>query len=336
MILIYEDYFRRKNHGIQALVISGSDLLLKTYKTEIMIALHLSSKGFQMNSETITFPVSIDTLKQCLNDDVKIFKRKFSTIFTWSDLGIMAYSKDGNVAESITVALELEDYEFSPKQIFGGIFYFNNQDIVRYYKSHKQQHVKLFKGDRSGALVVNDISAWFSKEDDCISAIQINNYIPYERGAGLPEDKYIIKPLNEDILIFEDFGFKLSVIEELMYIKGLMEPVFDLYEFADWYQAREIDIDEEGYEPIAEVTQYFKDLPIPKRLASEITDFYQDGGNDIYMNLSPFSGGAVDYWDIKTAIDAKQFPNLKKVTLCYATDEAYKEFEQMGIEAEWL
>ncbi|QDO94497.1 hypothetical protein FNB79_11145 [Formosa sediminum] len=301
-----------------------------------MIALHLSSKGFQINSETITFPVSIDTLKQCLNDDVKIFKRKFNTIFTWSDLGIMAYSKDGNVAESITISLCLDTHNFSPKQVFSGIFYYNNQDIVRYYKSHKQQHVKLFKGDDSGALVENGISACFSKEDDCICAIQINNYIPYERGAGLPEDKYIIKPLNEDILIFEDFGFKLSVIEELMYIKGLMEPVFDLFEFADWYKARDIDIDEEGYEPIAEVTQYFKDLPIPKRLASEITDFYQDGGNDIYMNLCPFSGGAVEYWDIETAIDAKQFPNLKKVTLCYATDAAYKEFEQLGIETEWL
>jgi len=271
-----------------------------------------------------------------LSENYRTTKGKNTTIFTWDDLGILAYSKDGELVESITVALELEDYDFSAKQIFGGIFYFNNQDIVRYYKSHKQQHVKLFKGDRSGALVVNDISAWFSVSSEKIEAIEISEYTPYVRGADIPKDKYNIKPLDEEVLTFVDFGFKLSIIEELMYMKGLMKPVFDLYEFADWYKARDIDIDEEGYEPIAEVTQYFKDLPIPKRLASEITDFYQDGGNDIYMNLCPFSGGAVEYWDIKTAIDAKQFPNLKKVTLCYATDEAYKEFEQMGIEAEWL
>ncbi|MFD1015425.1 DUF6892 domain-containing protein [Winogradskyella rapida] len=301
-----------------------------------MIALHLSSKGFQINSETITFPVSLTQLKTCLNENYRTTEGKKTTVFTWDDLGLLAYSKDGEMAYSITVALELEDYEFSPKQTFGGIFYFNNQDIVRYYKSHKQQHVKLFKGDRSGALVVNDISAWFSVRSEKIEAIEISDYTPYVRGADIPKDKYNIKPLDEEVLTFVDFGFKLSIIEELMYMKGLMKPVFDLYEFADWYKARDIDIDEEGYEPIAEVTQYFKDLPIPKRLASEITDFYQDGGNDIYMNLCPFSGGDVEYWDIKTAIDAKQFPNLKKVTLCYATDEAYKEFEQMGIEAEWL
>ncbi|WP_299779012.1 hypothetical protein [uncultured Formosa sp.] len=301
-----------------------------------MIILYLSSKGFQINTVTIEFPVSIDTLKQCLNDDVKMFKRKYNTIFTWSDLGIMAYSKDGNVAESITISLNLDTHNFSPKQTFGGIFYYNSQNIVSYYKSHKQQHVKLFKGDDSGALVVNNISAWFSVRREQIEAIEISEYTPYVRGAGIPKDKYSIKPLDEEVLTFVDFGFKLSVIEELMYMKELIQPVFDLYEFADWYKARDIDIDEEGYEPIAEVTQYFKDLPIPKRLASEITDFYQDGGNDIYMNLCRFSGGAVEYWDIETAIDAKQFPNLKKVTLCYATDEAYKEFEQMGIEAEWL
>ncbi|RCW92450.1 DUF6892 domain-containing protein [Winogradskyella arenosi] len=301
-----------------------------------MIALHLSSKGFQINSETITFPVSLTQLKACLNENYRTTEGKNTTVFTWDDLGLLAYSKDGEMAESITVAIELEDYAFSPKQIFGGIFYFNNQDIVRYYKSHKQQHVKLFKGDRSGALVVHDISAWFSVRSEKIEAIEISTYTPYVRGVGIPKDKYSITPLDKEVLTFVDFGFKLSIIEELMYMKGLMKPVFDLYEFADWYQAREIDIDDEGYEPIAEVTQYFKDLPIPKRLASEITNFYQDGGNDIYMNLCPFSGGAVEYWDIKTAIDARQFPNLKKVTLCYATDEAYKEFEQMGIEAEWL
>ncbi|WP_434036228.1 DUF6892 domain-containing protein [Formosa sp. 4Alg 33] len=301
-----------------------------------MIALHLSSKGFQINTVAIEFPVSIDVLKECLGDDLNIFKRKSNTIFTWSALGIMAYSKDGNIAESITIAIKLDSYEFSPKQPFSGIFHFNNQDILSYYASHKNQHVKLFKGDDSGALVASGISAWFSKEDDSIDAIQVHTYIPYERGAGLPEDKYTMKPLDEDVLVFEDFGFKLSVIEELMYTKGLMKPVFDLYEFADWHKGREIDIDEEGYEPIAEVTQYFKDLPIPKRMASEITDFYQDGGNDIYMNLCPFSGGAVDYWDIETCVDAKQFPNLKKVTLCYATESAYEEFIALGIDAEWL
>ncbi len=54
------------------------------------------------------------------------------------------------------------------------------------------------------------------------------------------------------------------------------------------------------------------------------------------MNLCPFSGGAVDYWNIESAADAKYFPNLKKVTLCYATDAVYDEFEELGVNAESL
>ncbi|SHJ19675.1 hypothetical protein SAMN04488096_11050 [Mesonia phycicola] len=301
-----------------------------------MIALFLSPKGFQINAETITFPIPLSQLEGCLHTTYRTLNGKNNTVFTWDDLGITAYSKDGKSIESLTVKYHPETFDFSPKNAFSGIFHFNNQDIISYYNSHKKERVKLFEGDRTGALVANTISAWFSVRKKNINAIEISSYNPYVRWEGIPEDKYSIKPLEEEVLTFTDFGFKLSIIEELMYMKALIEPVFDVYEFAKWYRARAIDIDEEGYEPIAEVTQYFKDLPIPKRLASEITDFYQDGGNDIYMNLCPFSGGAVEYWDIETAIDAKQFPNLKKVTLCYATDAAYKEFEQSGIETEWL
>ena len=180
------------------------------------------------------------------------------------------------------------------------------------------------------------MSAWFDMDEDTVNAIEISTYESYDRSAGIPEDKYTIKPIDEEQITFVDFGFKLSIIEELMYSKGVLKPQFDIYEFSKWYKGRNIDIDEEGYEPIAEIVQYFKDLPIPKRLATEITEIYQDGGNDIYMNLSPFSGGGEDDWDIECADDAKQFPNLKKATLCYAKDHVYDEFTKMGIDAESL
>lgn len=301
-----------------------------------MTTLYLSSKGLEVNSVLIELPVSIDILKRCLNTGYKTFKLKNNTVFTWDDLGILGYSANGELIDSITLELQPDTFEFSPKQKFSGTFYFNDQEIVNYYKTHKAERIELFEGDDCGALVQDNVSAWFDINDTIISAIEISTYEIYNRLEGIPEDKYIIKPLEEEEIVFADFGFKLSIIEELMYVKGLLEPQFDIHEFVRWYKARDIDINEEGYEPIAEVVNYFKDLPIPKRLASEITEIYQDGGNDIYMNLSPFSGGAVDYWDIESAMDAKQFPNLKKVTLCYATDKAFDEFEQMSIETEWL
>ena len=301
-----------------------------------MTTIKLSSTGLQINSVPIELPVSINTLKKGLNYNYRTVKGKSNTVLTWDDLGILAYSKNGELIESLTLELEPEAYDFSPKKKFSGKFYFNDKKITNYYKTHKEERITLFDGDDGGALVQSNISAWFDVDEETINAIEISTYESYIRWEGIPENKYTIKALDEEEIIFTDFGFKLSIIEELMYIKGSIKPQFDIHEFVKWYRVRDINLEEEGYAPIYEVEQYFKDLPIPKRLASEITDFYQDGGNDIYMNLSPFSGGAVDYWNIESAADAKYFPNLKKVTLCYATDAVYDEFEELGVIAESL
>ena len=59
---------------------------------------------------------------------------------------------------------------------------------------------------------------------------------------------------------FQDINFKLCVIEELMYTKNLLTPKFDIYEFVENYKDRKIDIDEEGYDIIPEVLEYFKQI----------------------------------------------------------------------------
>ena len=171
----------------------------------------------------------------------------------------------------------------------------------------------------------------------CLISISYNKI--FDKGFVKPQltkEKYTIKKLDEEQIKFKDFGFKLSIIQELMYNKELLKPKFDLYEFVEWYDKRKIDIEKEGYKPISEVTQYFKDLPIPKKYASEITEIYQDGGNDIYLQLLRFGEGWEDYWDIVTAEDSKQFPNLKKAILCYAKDNVVDEMNNMGINAEWI
>lgn len=87
--------------------------------------------------------------------------------------------------------------------------------------------------------------------------------------------------------------------------------------------------------PIPEVTQYFKDLPIPKSLASEVTEIYQGGCNDIYLNICRFCPGDINEYDIENSEDAKHFANLKKVTLCYAKENVLNELNDMGIKSEW-
>ena len=303
-----------------------------------MIDIQLTATGFSINNKPVSFPISLAALENIFAEKPRHFKGKKGGVYTWDKLGILGYSKEAHLIYALSITFEAENYQFSPSQTFAGSFSFEDEAIASYYHQHPEKRVKLFDGDTSGALVLNTISAWFDADADAdaIKAIEVSQYEAYDRSAGIPKDKYVIPIPDEALITFTDFGFKLSVIEELMYTQGLLTPKFDVHEFAKWYPQRAIDIDEEGYEPIAEVTQYFKDFPVPQRLAPKLTELYQDGGNDIYMNLIPFSGGDVAYWDIESVADAHHFPNLKKVTLCYAKDHIVNDFEKLGIEAEWL
>lgn len=140
-----------------------------------------------------------------------------------------------------------------------------------------------------------------------------------------------------EVVQFQDFNFKLAVIERLMYQQGVLTPRFDVYDFVAAYTARQIDIEEEGYDIIPEVRAYFEQLEIPAELLSSIEAINQDGGDYIYAQLYPFWDGEDDIFNIQSAEDAALLPNLKSVTLFYDDDaRILEEFRQRGIAAEWL
>lgn len=136
------------------------------------------------------------------------------------------------------------------------------------------------------------------------------------------DNPYEQKPINEPALKFDNFNFKLCIIQVLMYEKMLLKPKFDIYGFAKCYPPREINIDEEGYDPIKPAIEYFKKLEIPSSLAAEIEEITLDGGNDIYHQIYPFWDGEDDYFDLKRFSDEElsQFPNLKYMTFIYSPE----------------
>jgi len=167
-----------------------------------MTKLELSKTGFQINNINIEFPIDISVLRQALGDCRQI-KKQYNHIFTWDDRGIVAFSKEGQEAESLAVEFEIKEYDFCAKSIFAGEFIFDGQEIIQYYKNNKNELVRLFKGDRSGALVRNGISVWFDKEDDKITSLSISAYEEKEKkiSANLDPEFKIFEPLwNEWIL----------------------------------------------------------------------------------------------------------------------------------------
>ena len=129
-----------------------------------MTKIELSKTDFQINGISIEFPIEITILQQALGD-YRYTKKKYNHTYTWDNLGIIAFSKEGNKAESLAIELELKKYDYCAKSIFTGTFIFDGQELFELYKSGKNKPIKLFKGDRSGAFILNGISVWFEKED---------------------------------------------------------------------------------------------------------------------------------------------------------------------------
>ena len=159
--------------------------------------------------------------------------------------------------------------------------------------------------------------------------------IVYEEPQEKKENIYILKESTEPSLKFESFGFKLAIVQYLMYDKALLTPKFDIYEFAKVYEGREIDIDEEGYEPIQEAVEWFEKLQIPVTLADEIEELIVDGGNEIYSQIIPFWDGEDDYFDMRNVSEeeVKQFKNLKKMEVMPQENwDEMEVFKKCGIE----
>lgn len=142
---------------------------------------------------------------------------------------------------------------------------------------------------------------------------------------------------SEQILHFDHLNFKLAVIQVLMYDLEVLEPSFDIYDFADQYSEEEIDT--ESMEVIRPALEYFEALSIPKKYAEEVKEIYMDGGNEIYMNIIPQWDGEDETFDLNelSLSELQQFPNLKEATILSSNFDSVKEiFDAAGVEVELL
>ncbi|WP_374326674.1 leucine-rich repeat domain-containing protein [Azonexus sp.] len=141
--------------------------------------------------------------------------------------------------------------------------------------------------------------------------------------------------LGQKPAIFKDFGFKLMVIQKLMYDEKVLRPIFDVYDFAANHSARKIDLEgAEAYGVIPEVRDHFLNLEIPLALLEDIKTLYADGGDEIYAQLAPRWGGEDDFFNVNSAADAKLLPNLKEVTSPFLSGKAIKQLEKLAIEVD--
>lgn len=152
------------------------------------LKISLSKKEFKINDVAVEFPVEIAVLKTILGE-ARLKKSEHNQIYTWDNHGLIAFSKEGKNAENLLLDLNYGTYDFCSKQSFSGEFIFEDQNLFEFYTTNKKQLVKLFKGDDSGAFILNGISVWFNKDDDKITAIDIAAYQEKIKKPSLPIDE---------------------------------------------------------------------------------------------------------------------------------------------------
>jgi len=292
----------------------------ETQNTNIII--ECNAQNYTINGTKITFPCHINNIEEILGEPSRM---KYDLLWrvVWDDLGIyFDYASSESIQGITLLKSNNHQLEFFPKCFFKGKVFVNKEEV-------QNQNFINFK------LEKNEVIQLIYEGEQIPYAIGLERNFDYEE--KIPENKYLLKKPKGTVLNFKDFGFKLAVINELMYNREILKPKFDLNEFIKGYQKRKIDIDEEGYEIIPEIMEYFKNIELTAKMVKDIDELVTDGGDYIYMQICPFWSGEDDIFNIKSVVDSDLLPNLKEVTIFYDDDDSIlTEFKNKGIKANWI
>ena len=293
-------------------------LFEKNEKSSFIV--NLKEEGIFINENKISFPTSIEKIEEIFGKPTQQYQENYIWRNIWDNYGVCTNCGVLNNIVELQFLIKPESrLNNLPKSSFKGEILINGQPINEI---------------QDECIKINEYQFRKLRYEDEIYCYYLMNNYDYKDNSD--KNKYKLPKPSKNAIQFADFNFKLLIIEELMYNQELLKPKFDIYEFVKLYEKRKIDIDEEGYEPISEAVEYFKSLNIDKKMAKQITELYQDGGNEVYMNIIPFWDGEDNVFDIESYEDIKHFPSLKKATLFCSDTNILNELKAKGIDAQSL
>ncbi|UOX92937.1 hypothetical protein MUY14_20795 [Amycolatopsis sp. FBCC-B4732] len=136
--------------------------------------------------------------------------------------------------------------------------------------------------------------------------------------------------------MFQDFTFKLVVVEKLMYGDRTLTPAFDIAEAlpaADpWQYAYDRGL---AYQVLPEARAYFTALEIAPDLLATVEELVLDGGLTVYQHCAPVWDGEDDLFDVGSLADLPLLPNLRRVLGSeFLSGSLQAELTSRGIEAD--
>jgi hypothetical protein len=309
-----------------------------------------------INGKELIFPLSQEELTNTLGD-ARIEKHDKNTYYIYDELGIVFESSEGcllwlkrekafkDFAHNITSldVFVLGEAAFdvnvpAPHNDYvGNITFFGRQVEHKLFNGFMGCYQEMIK-DSQGRYDSAHVGAYIGGDD------KDANYdgekmlkpvcISFKPRRPKNTEDYTITPPDEECLVFDNYNFKLAIINELMYKQEIIKPYFDIYDYKEFKKAHwKLETDKN----VRAAVQFFKDLPIPASFAERIETIDMDGGNNIYLNIAPMWDGEDERFDIDkiSERELKQFTNLKHMTLMTSRMEKIKKIcEPLGIDVE--
>ena len=294
-----------------------------------------------IDGKVLRFPMSYEEVKSVMGEASRILIEKWGTLYMYDDHGLFfedwgsprylkkekVYVDEDHKITSLTLYASdkqdtlqemtiHKDPDFYPHSLFkGNVTFFGNQrengSLNHYYGCYQEYMIT-----PDGKVEMAHVGAFIRGEDadpnydgDVLLKNLIISFQP--RRPKSTENYNIVQP-DEECLVFDNFNFKLAVIQELMYEQEVLKPYFDIYDY-----------------------KAFKKAKWNLETEKNIERIRMDGGNDIYMNIAPMWDGEDQRFDIDklSEQELRQFPNLRYMSvLTGRLDELRKVCEPMGIE----
>ncbi|MDR2059811.1 MAG: SMI1/KNR4 family protein [Acinetobacter sp.] len=122
-----------------------------------MLNIDLNDQGLSINGQIWNFPIPIKAFCSSLGTYRKV-TTAYQHNYLWDNEGLVAYSKNDDFIEDITLLLNPEKYDHQPKSAFAGQVSFYKKALIDYYKAHPEKRVALYIGDDKHSLIAQNIS----------------------------------------------------------------------------------------------------------------------------------------------------------------------------------
>ncbi len=304
-----------------------------------------------IDGKALSFPASYEEVKQVLGEASRIIPHeKECSDYVYDNLGIVlegtkiarmrkqkSFVDLDHLITSIKLVIDKKELFYSdpiPESTFDGTVTVFSRSID--YLSHSFGFDRQFYKNEEGETAWSAIRILIMGKDEienCVNG-KLNRTLMINFDPEKPKniENYELTKVEEPVLSFNDFNFKLAIIQELMYNQEIIKPYFDIYDYLEYKKSR---ANTETEKNIRAAVKFFQDYEIPVRYVEYIKELTMDGGNDIYANIAPLWDGEDNRFDINhlDEKDIKQFPNLKKMTVLTSNIERLKaEGQILGIE----